>query len=175
MRALGIIALLIGIAGFALTLSVDTSVPVTGEYGKRVHNVGLISEKQNLLLTFAVIVVVGTIFVGIGRRVRHSSSAGSASGPQEDKAFEEKWLILTKYDESTQHALKRLNAYGAPAVEALKKAFFAIGDPSKLPKVADQIAREIEEGRQTALANEVQHVRQMATHQQLDMLTEAIA
>ena len=66
MKSLGMIALAIGVLGLFVSLNMDTSV-ATG-LGSRVNNIGLINDKQNLLLVFAVISVVGAIFLALGGR-----------------------------------------------------------------------------------------------------------
>lgn len=67
MRTLGIIALLIGLLGLFGTLSMDTSVG-TDDPLRRVHNIGLMNQKQNMLLVFSVISVIGAVFVAFGGR-----------------------------------------------------------------------------------------------------------
>ena len=60
MRKLGISLLVVGILGLIGSFAMDTSVP-SGVLGQRVHNIGLMNDKQNLLLVFGVIAVVGAI------------------------------------------------------------------------------------------------------------------
>jgi hypothetical protein len=58
------IALAIGILGLFVTFNMDTSVALS--IGGRVNNIGLINDKQNLLLVFALCCIVGAIFVAFG-------------------------------------------------------------------------------------------------------------
>jgi zinc-ribbon domain len=67
LKTTGLIALLIGFIGFCVSFFIDTSV-AAGELGKRVHNIGLMNDKQNLLILFAVISIIGTIFFALGGR-----------------------------------------------------------------------------------------------------------
>jgi len=53
------ILIIAGVIGLILTIFMDTSVET--KYGERVHNIGLMNEKQNLLMLSAVILVVGVI------------------------------------------------------------------------------------------------------------------
>ena len=59
------IALALGIIGLLATLAMDTTV-ASGSLGGRVNNIGLINDKQNLLLVFAAMSIVGAIFVAFG-------------------------------------------------------------------------------------------------------------
>jgi hypothetical protein len=72
--------------------------------------------------------------------------AASPTIPTQDD-FEERWATLTKYDDAARAAVGSLEAYGPPAIAELKKAYRAIGDPSQLPRIAEQIAQEAEENR----------------------------
>ena len=65
MKVIGLIALAVGCVGLLLILSMDTSV-ATGEIGRRVNNIGLMNDKQNLLLVFAAIAIVGALFSAVG-------------------------------------------------------------------------------------------------------------
>ena len=73
-RMTGAITLLIGVIGLVASMFIDTSV-ASGELGNRVHNIGLMNDKQNLLLLFAVVSIVGTIFCALGSR--GTASTGS--------------------------------------------------------------------------------------------------
>ncbi len=65
MKKMGFVVLAIGILGLLFTLAMDTSV-ATGDFGRRVNNIGLMSDKQNLLIFFAVACVVGALFTASG-------------------------------------------------------------------------------------------------------------
>jgi len=67
--------LVIGVVGFVMLMMamyMDTSVPVSDVYmssstaGMRVHNVGLVSEKQNSLMLAIAFIVVGVMLYGFG-------------------------------------------------------------------------------------------------------------
>lgn len=60
MRTIGIVLLVIGVLGLLGTVFMDTSVP-SGGFGGRVHNIGLLSEKQNFLLVFGFVALIGAI------------------------------------------------------------------------------------------------------------------
>jgi hypothetical protein len=91
---------------------------------------------------------VGLLFGPFGLLVALFPNLTAATFPiptQDD--FEERWATLTEYDAAARAAVGSLEAYGTRAIEELKKAYRAIGDPSQLPKIAEQIAREVEESR----------------------------
>ena len=67
LKKVGLIALIVGIFGFLLGLNMDTSVG-TSELGRRVNNIGLMNDKQNLLLMFSVVSIIGAIFFTLGGR-----------------------------------------------------------------------------------------------------------
>ncbi len=62
---MGFVVLGIGLFGLLFTLAMDTSV-ATGDLGMRVINIGLMNDKQNLLIFFAVVCIVGALFAAIG-------------------------------------------------------------------------------------------------------------
>lgn len=68
MKKLGAALLLIGILGLLFSLSLDTTVP-SSSLGStnRIHNIGLMNEKQNLIIFFSVISMLGGAFVSIYR------------------------------------------------------------------------------------------------------------
>lgn len=66
MKKIGILVLVIGLIGLIATLGVDTSV--ASSYGKRVHNIGLMNEKQNFLLVFVTMTIIGAILWALGNR-----------------------------------------------------------------------------------------------------------
>ena len=63
MKKLGIAFLAVGLIGLFATLAMDTTV---SSHGDRIHNLGLMSQKQNFLLVFAAISIVGAIFWAVG-------------------------------------------------------------------------------------------------------------
>ena len=75
MKSLGMIALAIGIVGLLASLNMDTSV-ATG-LGGRVINIGLLNDKQNLLVVFAVVSVIGALFLVFGGKEQASSKSAA--------------------------------------------------------------------------------------------------
>lgn len=65
MKKFGILLLVAGLIALIVTLGMDTSV---ASGSSRVHNLGLMNEKQNFLLVFAAIAIVGAIFLAVGER-----------------------------------------------------------------------------------------------------------
>jgi hypothetical protein len=61
MKAIGILMLIVGLIGLVGSCSIDTTVS-SGADGRRVHNIGKMNEQQNLLIIFAAIAIVGSIF-----------------------------------------------------------------------------------------------------------------
>lgn len=76
MKAIGIVALIIGAAIALFALSMDTSV--SSGYG-RVHNLGLMAAQRNYLILGAAIAVVGVILLGFASRAT-SQTAPKPSG-----------------------------------------------------------------------------------------------
>jgi len=99
-------------------------------------------KRQTHLIISGILVVVGVIMFGCGSINEKSNPNNEADS---DKENNKQWSTLIKYDESTQISIKRLELHGPNAIEELKKAFFAIGDPSQLPKIAEQIAEKLDQ------------------------------
>ena len=67
MAVVGAILLVAGLIGLAWSASLDTTIP-GGAYGSgRVHNLGLMNEKQNLIIIIGTVTVLGGILVVAGR------------------------------------------------------------------------------------------------------------
>lgn len=81
MKIIGAIALAIGVLGLLVSLSLDTTV-ATGDFGRRVNNIGLMTDKQNLLLLFSVVSIIGAIFFALSNK----SKATLASAPHPESA-----------------------------------------------------------------------------------------
>ncbi len=79
MRTIGLFALAIGIVGLLGCLAIDTSVSA-GDLGGRVNNIGLMNDKQNLLIVFATVSVVGAILAALGGG-RVAAEGTSAESP----------------------------------------------------------------------------------------------
>jgi hypothetical protein len=150
------------IAGIALVVGVlvlavfDTSVPTRDGTG-RIHNIGLMNEKQNLLLVTAAIGVAGIVMFAMGARSGRANSApdpstdppasrASVQGAVADSAFDERWETLTKYDQRFEEALKMVAAYGPAAIRELKRAFRAVDDPAQIGKIAQKVIADAQSG-----------------------------
>lgn len=62
MKATGIVLLVLGALAFFVGFNMDTSVATLGD--RRVHNIGLMNDRQNFIIFAAVLAVIGAIFVG---------------------------------------------------------------------------------------------------------------
>lgn len=62
MKPLSLILCTIGIIGIFFALSMDTSVATYG--GDRIHNIGLISDRQNYVIASGILLLVGVILFG---------------------------------------------------------------------------------------------------------------
>jgi hypothetical protein len=89
MKQWGVGVLILGLVGLLLSSCMDTSVE-TG-YGDRVHNIGLIQEKQTYLILCAVVAVVGVLLVGFdvlaAKGEREPPPIDEASDTQSKAAF----------------------------------------------------------------------------------------
>jgi hypothetical protein len=73
MKALGLLLCIGAVAALAFGFSVDTSVAT--DIGKRVHNIGLMNEKQNIIVLGGALLVAGALLLALSSR----SSAPSAT------------------------------------------------------------------------------------------------
>lgn len=62
MKTLGKVLLIVGVLGFLIGFNIDTTV-ATG-YGGRVHNIGLMNDRQAIIMFAGVMAVIGAVFVG---------------------------------------------------------------------------------------------------------------
>lgn len=67
MRVLGVVLAVLGGLIVLVSLNMDTTV-TTGSGLGRVHNIGLLNQRSNTLLTGAVLAVVGVLMLLLGRR-----------------------------------------------------------------------------------------------------------
>ena len=79
MRFLGILVLIGGLLGLLRASNIDTTV--SDDYGGRVHNIGLINDKQNALMISGVMCVVGALFIGLGGRKEQAEASAPAPAP----------------------------------------------------------------------------------------------
>jgi hypothetical protein len=81
MREWGICLLVVGGVGLLLTLFMGTSVEIASEFGfNRVHNLGLMEERQTYLALSAVVTIVGALLLGFG--ILASRGDRKPSGPR---------------------------------------------------------------------------------------------
>ena len=76
MKAFGILSLVISGLAFLVGFNMDTSV--ASGLGGRVHNIGLVNDRQNTFIFAGVLAIVGAVFVGFGSK--------SNQIPEEDTA-----------------------------------------------------------------------------------------
>lgn len=73
MKAIGIVILIVGVLAFLIGFNMDTSV-AAGEFGlRRVHNIGLMNDRQNIIIFAGVLAVIGAIFVALGGKNKQPS------------------------------------------------------------------------------------------------------
>ena len=103
----------------------DTSVS-SGIGGGRVHNIGLMNDKQNLLLVFAVLVIAGAIFAARGG-ARASETTVSAGPLRKCPYCAESIQIEAKICRHCGKDLERKPADPDPEVEALLTSLRSVG------------------------------------------------
>jgi hypothetical protein len=150
MRALGgIIAALSAVVGLLVLFGYDTSIPNSG--GGRVHNLGLMSEKQNFLLVTAAAGIAGVILFALGGRKQNelptaskdsTTSHESNDSAKAERDFDASWLTLQKYDARFASAVKIVEPHGQAALRELKRVFRVVNDPGQIERIAQQIADE---------------------------------
>jgi hypothetical protein len=81
MKTTGIVLLVLGALAFLVGFNMDTSVATTlGD--RRVHNIGLMNDRQNFIIFAAVLAVIGAIFVarsGSSKQRQIEQEGGSIS------------------------------------------------------------------------------------------------
>lgn len=83
MKKIGMVMLAIGLIGLVATLGMDTTV---SSHGDRIHNIGLMNEKQNFLIALAVLTIVGAVLFALGNKssgILSSSIDDSSKKPDE--------------------------------------------------------------------------------------------
>lgn len=69
MRKIGIFVLVLGLIGLIFTLNMDTTVESGRGFDRsRVHNIGLMNEKQNYLLVSVAMAIAGVVILALGGR-----------------------------------------------------------------------------------------------------------
>jgi hypothetical protein len=79
MRVLGVLLLVGGCIGGCASLAEDTTVETRG--GDRVHNIGLVSERQNHLILSGFVAIAGILFMGFGEVVASRQAPPARTGP----------------------------------------------------------------------------------------------
>ena len=91
MKIFGILLAIVGVIGLMNFINMDTSVAVEPQYymgeqvtpGGRVNNLGLMNEKQNRIILFIGITIVGAIFFGIGSKKNEKVDSSTDSAKSE--------------------------------------------------------------------------------------------
>ncbi len=99
MKAIGVILLIIGGIGLLIGVSKDTTVESSTSFG-RIHNIGLMSDKQTTLIVSGCIAIVGAILTGFGAVVEANANK---SGPTIESEIE-------RQREASRAALQQLEA-----------------------------------------------------------------
>jgi hypothetical protein len=76
MKGFGILLLVIGALTLFVGFGSDTTVAT--DDGRRVHNIGLMNEKQNTILFGGAIAIIGAVFIGFGGRRAPAQEQGSS-------------------------------------------------------------------------------------------------
>ena len=121
MKALGIVLLLAGICVIAYALGMDTTVAAGGV---RVHNAGLLSDRQSLLITGAVSAIIGAVFAAMSSR---GTATPNVSDLQEQEALQRLNSAVARGDIATVKAflktgidVTRENEWGASPIKVAK-------------------------------------------------------
>lgn len=77
MKGFGFFLLAVGAIAFLVGFSMDTSVST--RLGSRVHNIGLINERQNIIIFAGVMTVIGAIFFGLATKHQMTADQNSST------------------------------------------------------------------------------------------------
>ena len=64
MKAIGILVLVVGVLAFFYGFNMDTTV-ATDFGGRRIHNIGLMNDRQSIIIFAGVLAVIGAVFFGL--------------------------------------------------------------------------------------------------------------
>ena len=73
MRVLGILFLVLGVAGLLYGLQLDTSVATSS--GIRAYNIGLLLDRQSIIISSGVLALAGALLYGFSSLSRNTSTA----------------------------------------------------------------------------------------------------
>lgn len=76
MKKIGFLVLVIGVVGLIASLGMDTTVASSRSYD-RIHNIGLMNEKQNFILVSVAIAIAGVVTLVFGYRSEPSGQASN--------------------------------------------------------------------------------------------------
>jgi uncharacterized protein DUF1566 len=102
------------------------------------------SKGKSFGLWFILSVLLSPLVAGFCLVITLMPSSSNSNGSAIIDDFEEKWSTLTKYDEGTKNAVKQIEVYGSDAIDELKKVLRATNDLTRLPIIADQIAKDFQ-------------------------------
>jgi hypothetical protein len=128
MRKVGIALLAIGFIGLLFGLSMDTTV-ASDDPTRRIHNIGLMSEKQNVLLVSGVLAVIGALFM-----VRRSASIDTSHAPEPGlkkcffcaESIKVEAKVCRYCGKSTDESAIAQNPATAPAISSLERLGFSV-------------------------------------------------
>lgn len=73
MKTIGVIVLVVGVLAFLVGFNMDTTV-AAGDYGlRRVHNIGLMNDRQNIIIFAGVLAVIGTLLFSLAGKNKQPS------------------------------------------------------------------------------------------------------
>lgn len=77
MKTLGIIFLVVAVVAFIIGFGMDTSV--SSGFDKRVHNIGLLNDRQNIIILAGAMAIVGAIFVAFSNKQKPAKGQFSST------------------------------------------------------------------------------------------------
>lgn len=77
MKGFGIFLLLLGAIAFFVGFSMDTTV--SSEFGARIHNIGLMNDRQNIIVFAGAVAIIGAIFVGFASKNQQTADQSSST------------------------------------------------------------------------------------------------
>lgn len=93
-------------------------------------------------LAWPISVVWSMIAISMSNDKSTALQGNSAATHQENAMESDYWQSLIKFDDGARAAVELLKPFGISALNELATAHQAIGDNSRLPEIADKIAKE---------------------------------